>query len=166
MQGSGVDAKFHEVIVAHIRDVLTFPALFFFFFFKYMDNNCSVDKMLNTCTCSFKPEKQVLILKVSFCSALSPSSHQSLIKQYKIPYGEQCTSYHLITGGQGNPRKNWPRSLVLFHSQMHKISRKLLAKWTEKQNNTFFLTSLLNIQWFITKRLRWKSFCGITLLLG
>lgn len=33
MQGSGVDAKFHEVIVAHIRDVLTFPALFFFFFF-------------------------------------------------------------------------------------------------------------------------------------
>lgn len=29
MQGSGVDAKFHEVIVAHIRDVLTFPALVF-----------------------------------------------------------------------------------------------------------------------------------------
>lgn len=57
MQGSGMNAKFHESIVTHIRDVLTFPVLFCFFFFQYVDNNCSADKMLNTCTCSFKPPK-------------------------------------------------------------------------------------------------------------
>lgn len=106
----------------------------FVFFFQYVDNNCSADKMLNTCTCSFKPpKKQVLILKMSFCSGITPSSHQSLIKQCKIPYGKQCTSHHLITGGQGNPRKIWPRSLVLFHSQMHKISRKFLVKWARSK---------------------------------
>ena len=105
MQGSGMNAKFHEGIVTHIRDVLTFPVLFCFVFFQYQDNNCSADKMLNTCTCSFKPPKQVLILKTSFCSGITPSSQQSLIKQCKIPYGKQCTSHHLITGGQGNPRK-------------------------------------------------------------
>lgn len=29
MQGSGMNAKFHEGIVTPIRDVLTFPVLFF-----------------------------------------------------------------------------------------------------------------------------------------
>lgn len=28
MQGSGLNAKFHEGIVAHIRDVPTFPVIF------------------------------------------------------------------------------------------------------------------------------------------
>ena len=30
MQGSGMNAKFHEGIVTPIRDILTFPVLFFF----------------------------------------------------------------------------------------------------------------------------------------
>lgn len=29
MQGSGLNAKFHQGIVAHIRDVPTFPVIFF-----------------------------------------------------------------------------------------------------------------------------------------
>lgn len=86
------------------------------------------------------PTKQILVHKVTFFfSVLTPSSHPGLTEQWEIPFGEQHTSYPLITAGQesqGKPDHGPPES---FHSQKHK-TQKTHLEGSPKQGDIVFLT--------------------------
>lgn len=86
------------------------------------------------------PTKQILVHKVTFFfSVLTPSSHPGLTEQWEIPFGEQHTSYPLITAGQGSQGKPDHGPPESFHSQKHKTQETHL-EGSPKQGDIVFLT--------------------------
>lgn len=86
------------------------------------------------------PTKQILVHKVTFFfSVLTPSSHPGLTEQWEIPFGEQHTSYPLITAGQESQGKPDHGPPELFHSQKHKTQETHL-EGSPKQGDIVFLT--------------------------
>lgn len=86
------------------------------------------------------PTKQILVHKVTFFfSVLTPSSHPGLTEQWEIPFGEQHTSYPLITAGQGSQGKPDHGPPESFHSQKYKTQETHL-EGSPKQGDIVFLT--------------------------
>lgn len=137
MKGSRASAKGHWGIVLDISASRIFPVLYLY----SMDNLSSVGGLLNACTCSFKPNKANLGSQsdIFFFPVLTPSSHPGLTEQWEIPFGEQHTSYPLITAGQGSQGKPDHGPPESFHSQKHKTQETHL-EGSPKQGDIVFLT--------------------------
>lgn len=139
------------------------PVLFFFFFFQQLpcwQNAKHLHMFLLTQKTSLDSQSEFL-----FCyyTLFPPKSHKTMQNTLQraahfLPLSHWCArkSKENLTTSPG----------VVSFTNASDIQE---TPWemNQQQNNTFSLTSLLNIQWLIiTQRPRWKSSWGITLLLG